>query len=116
MQLIGKLQLEILCKTSRWGIAVIFIFEKDGLVGPSVACVGQSCRSAMHVLFWVCLFFLTLKSRVLIFMNMSRTVSSMAHESECCPMNPWLSPNLCGFKAVEVPCILFFVNRIVKCG
>ena len=51
MQLIGKLQPEIMCKTSRWGIAVIFIFEKDGLVGPSVACVGQSCRSAMHVLF-----------------------------------------------------------------
>ena len=60
--------------------------------------------------FWVCPFFLTLKSRVLIFMNMSRTVSSMAHESECCPMNPWLSPNLCGFRAVEVPCILFFLS------
>ena len=47
-------------------------------------------------------------------MNMSRTVSSMGHESECCPtcMNPWLSPNLCGFRAGEVPCILFFSTEL----
>ena len=81
-----------------------------------MACVGSKLQKCHACLFWVCLFYLTLKSRVLIFMNMSRTVSSMAHESECCPMNPWLSPNLCRFKAVKVPCIFFSVNRIVKCG
>ena len=71
MQLIGKLQLGIIFNTSRWGIAVIFFvfflrkvgwWAFNGLCG--VKAVEVPCM----------FYFLTLRSKVLIFMNMSRTV------------------------------------------